>query len=54
MALLKVKFQYFLSTDFLCIVKEKNVGWYLENTLFNPEKNKIERFILLNNFLHSK
>jgi hypothetical protein len=38
----------------LCIVKEKNGEWYLENTLFNPEKRITEKILASNELLYAK
>lgn len=47
-------FQYFKSTVFMCIVKQNEQGWYLADTLFNPDKKIIELILQHDKLLYAK
>lgn len=47
-------FQYFKSTIFMCIIKKNENGYYLADTLFNPEKGLTEHILSRDKLIYSK
>jgi hypothetical protein len=47
-------FQFFKSTIFMCIARQTADGWYLDDTLFNPERDVVHSILLNDNLLYSR